>query len=79
MQAIIAAAYLPTPVRPTVWNAPLYNSILRKIHAPTFPNRDFNMLKFGAEADGKTDYALAFNHAIRACHAASGHCMGWRV
>ncbi len=37
------------------------------------------MLKFGAEADGKTDYALAFNHAIRACHAASGHCMGRRV
>jgi polygalacturonase len=55
-----------------VWNAPLYRAILKKIHAPIFPDRDFNVLKFGASADGKTDCAPAFNHAIQACHAAGG-------
>ena len=71
-QGVALAAPVAAAVRPMVWNAPLYNAILRKIHAPTFPNRDFNVLKFGAEANGKTDCALAFNHAIRACHAAGG-------
>jgi polygalacturonase len=63
-----AAAAVP----PMAWNAPLYNAILRKIHAPVFPHRNFNVLAFGARADGRTDCELAFEHAIAACHAAGG-------
>ena len=55
-----------------VWNAKLYHAILGKIHAPTFPQRTFNVMKYGAKADGKTDCELAFKHAIDACHAAGG-------
>jgi polygalacturonase len=69
------AAAASVPARgavPRVWNAKLYHAILRKIHAPTFPHRYFNVMKYGAKADGKTDCELAFNHAIHACHAAGG-------
>lgn len=69
------AAAATAPVRgaaPMVWNAKLYHAILRKIHAPTFPHRYYNVTKYGAKADGKTDCELAFNHAIHACHAVGG-------
>jgi polygalacturonase len=57
---------------PVVWNEPLYQAILKKIHAPEFPNRVFNVIKYGAKADGKTDCELAFKRAIAACRAAGG-------
>ncbi len=46
--------------------------IVARIHAPTFPDRNFDITAFGAVADGKTDSTMALRHAIEACHAAGG-------
>jgi unsaturated rhamnogalacturonyl hydrolase len=48
------------------------NEILGRIHAPTFPNREFRITDFGALADGKTDSTAAIKMAIEACHNAGG-------
>jgi len=46
--------------------------ILRRIHPPTFPDREFLITDFGAVGDGKTDCTEAFRQAIKACHKAGG-------
>ena len=55
--------------------APEWNTlpaILARIVAPTFPARDFDITKFGAVADGKTDCTAAIAKAIDACAEAGG-------
>lgn len=47
-------------------------AILARIKPPVFPNRDFEVTKFGAFGDNKTDCTAAFEKAIAACHAAKG-------
>jgi len=46
--------------------------ILERIKAPVFPNRDFDVSKFGAVSDNSTDCTGAFQKAITACHEAGG-------
>jgi polygalacturonase len=46
--------------------------ILARIKPPTFPNRDFDITKFGAVGDNKTDCTEAFRKAIAACSTAGG-------
>lgn len=46
--------------------------ILSRIEPPTFPDRDFNVIDFGAVGDGSTDSIDAFRQAIAECHAAGG-------
>ena len=46
--------------------------ILARIKPPTFPDRDFDITKFGAVGDNKTDCTEAFNKAIAACNKAGG-------
>lgn len=46
--------------------------ILARISAPRFPNREWNVQKFGAVGDNKTDCSSAFREAIDACHLAGG-------
>jgi len=46
--------------------------ILSRIHAPQFPDRDFNITDYGAVGDGKTDCTEAFKEAILAAHEAGG-------
>ncbi len=46
--------------------------ILERIKAPTFPKRDFDVTKYGAVADGKTDNTEAFRRGIAACNKAGG-------
>ena len=47
-------------------------AILRRIQPPTFSNREFNVLKFGAVGDGTNDCSQALADAISACHRAGG-------
>lgn len=46
--------------------------ILKRIHPPTFPKRDFVITAFGAVADGKTDSTKAIATAIDACAEKGG-------
>jgi polygalacturonase len=46
--------------------------ILARIKPPTFPNREFDIRKFGAVGDHSTDNTDAFRSAIAACSQAGG-------
>lgn len=46
--------------------------ILRRIEAPVFPRRVFNIARFGAVGNGKADCTEAFQRAIAACNKAGG-------
>ncbi len=46
--------------------------ILDTIVPPRFPSREFNIEKFGAVGNNKTDCTRAFRRAIETCHAAGG-------
>ena len=52
------------------WKA--VDTILRKIKKPLFPNRIFNISDYGAVNDGRYDCSIAFDHAIKDCHASGG-------
>jgi polygalacturonase len=47
-------------------------SILERIKPPKFPNRTFNLQRFGAKNDGVTDSTAAFKRAIDECTKAGG-------
>jgi polygalacturonase len=47
-------------------------AILARIKPPVFPARDFDITKYGAVGDNKTDCTQAFQKAIAACRAAKG-------
>jgi polygalacturonase len=47
-------------------------SILARIKAPVFPNRDFNVTQYRADSDGKKLSTDAIAQAISACSAAGG-------
>lgn len=49
-----------------------YPQILARIKPPTFPKRDFNVLKYGAKAGGTFDCREAINKAINVCSKAGG-------
>jgi polygalacturonase len=46
--------------------------ILKRIVPPKFPDREFDVTKFGAIGDGTNDCTKAFAAAIAACHNAGG-------
>lgn len=46
--------------------------ILKQIHAPVFPDKDFILTDFGAQGNGTTDCTGAFKAAIEACNAQGG-------
>lgn len=47
-------------------------AILSRIKPPVFPKRNFDITKYGAVADGKTDCTEAIRKAIAACNKAGG-------
>jgi polygalacturonase len=46
--------------------------ILGRIVPPTFPARDFDITRYGARGDGRTDCTAAFRQAVEACHRTGG-------
>ncbi|MBN1766014.1 MAG: glycoside hydrolase family 88 protein [Sedimentisphaerales bacterium] len=46
--------------------------VLEQIQPPTFPDKNFDITRYGAEGSGSTDCTQAFVKAIDACHAAGG-------
>jgi polygalacturonase len=50
----------------------LVPEILARIKPPTFPQRDFEVTRFGAVGDGMTDCSTALGRAIGACAEAGG-------
>jgi len=48
------------------------DAILARIKAPTFPKRDFEVTRYGAKGDGKTNCTQAIRQAIAACTKAGG-------
>jgi polygalacturonase len=50
----------------------LVPSILGRVKAPVFPDRAFDVTRYGAAADGKTDCTMAIAKAISECSAAGG-------
>lgn len=46
--------------------------ILARIKAPAFPNRRFDVARYGAVGDGKTDCSAAIAKAVSECNAAGG-------
>lgn len=46
--------------------------ILARIKPPQFPEREFDITRYGAAADGTTACQAAINKAIQACHDAGG-------
>ena len=49
-----------------------YPKILARIKPPTFPKRDFSILKYGAVAGGTVDCRDAIHKAVEACSKAGG-------
>jgi len=50
----------------------IYPQILKRIQPPTFPNREFDVTRFGAKADGLADCTVSFRAAIDAAAKAGG-------
>ncbi|HLP16751.1 MAG TPA: glycoside hydrolase family 88 protein [Bacteroidota bacterium] len=48
------------------------SNILKRIHAPVFPKRDFSVTSYGAINNGTSDCTEAFARAIDACVASGG-------
>src|ERR1035438_2298572 len=46
--------------------------ILARIQPPSFPDREFDVRRYGAAGDGKTDCRAAIAKAIAECHASGG-------
>ncbi len=52
------------------WTA--YEKILSEIEPPVFPDKQFNIIDYGAVPDGVSNCSLAFKEAIEACTLAGG-------
>ena len=60
----------PVVVAPQGWDA--FPALLQRISPPTFPQKDFDVTRFGAVGDGKTDCSKAFKKAINKCNTEGG-------
>ena len=58
------------PAAPDLWSEA--DAIARRIVAPRFPDRAFDITRYGASASGGADATAAFRAAIAACHDAGG-------
>ena len=68
------ALVFPSPQAPLPVGDPWaeVGDILKRIVPPVFPDRDFDVTRYGAAGDGEKDCTPAFRDAITACAAAGG-------
>jgi polygalacturonase len=66
----VARSVFPEPTGNDPWQE--LPELLARIKAPLFPDREWNVLKFGAASDDQTDCSSAFRDAIAACHTGGG-------
>jgi len=65
---VAAAAWLGKPARASAWDDEV-GRILARIKPPVFPKRDFDVARYGALGDGKTDCSEAISRAIAEMHS----------
>jgi polygalacturonase len=65
-----ARAPSPRPENSPAWDR--VPDILRRIVPPVFPQRDFDITRYGADAGGSADCTVAIRRAIEACSTAGG-------
>jgi polygalacturonase len=70
LAVLLAAAAAGAAEPPDPWAR--RDAVLRRIVAPTFPARDFDVTRYGASPLGRFDTHAAFGRAIAACVAAGG-------
>ena len=71
LTAAAAASMLPLEAQDhPAWQA--VPGILARIQPPSFPKRDFDVKRYGAAGDGKTDCSAAITRAIAECNATGG-------
>jgi len=68
--AVPMCAVAGTPDASDSWTQ--FSEILARIKPPTFPDREFDIAKFGAVGDNKSDNTDAFRKAVAACVKAGG-------
>ncbi|GAA78404.1 MULTISPECIES: glycoside hydrolase family 28 protein [Pseudoalteromonas] len=61
---------LSSPVRGDDWK--MADAIKSSIKVPSFPDKTFNIIDFGANGDNKTNNTVAINNAIKSCNAQGG-------
>jgi polygalacturonase len=68
------ATLLPRAAFPLLYEDPWARAaaIAARVVPPSFPDRDFEVTRFGAVGDGEQDASDALQAAIAACHAAGG-------
>ncbi|MFH6767894.1 glycoside hydrolase family 28 protein [Gaetbulibacter aquiaggeris] len=71
--ALVFGACKNTKKEPiTINNFSAADEIIKSIQVPTFPDTNFNIMSFGAIADGETNNSEAIKKAIEACFNAGG-------
>ena len=71
--ALVLGACKNTKKEPiTINNFSAADEIIKSIQVPTFPDTNFNIMDFGAVADGETKNSEAIKKAIEACFNAGG-------
>ena len=67
-----AAGFRPPTARAATDPWAAFPDLLKRIQPPSFPDRDFDVTRYGAKDGGKVDNTPAFQKAIETANAAGG-------